>query len=95
MFFLLFLHINIDNFDIEACHKLQISTAFFLILSVFLAFNKTMEKLEKDGLSLKNFTYTNKKIADDIYEAINSTSFLGVSVSAYFICSSAFRKLRH
>lgn len=40
-----------------------------------------MEKLEKSGLSLKNFTYTNKKIADDIYEAINSTSFLGVSVS--------------
>lgn len=39
-----------------------------------------MEKLEKNGLSLKNFTYTNKKIADDIYEAINSTSFLGVSV---------------
>ena len=47
----------------------------------FPAFNKTMEKLEKNGLSLKNFTYTNKKIADDIYEAINSTSFLGVSVS--------------
>lgn len=43
-----------------------------------------MEKLEKSGLSLKNFTYTNKKIADDIYEAINSTSFLGVSVSDYF-----------
>lgn len=40
-----------------------------------------MEKLQKSGLSLKNFTYTNKKIADDIYEAINSTSFLGVSVS--------------
>lgn len=46
-----------------------------------LAFNKTMKKLQKSGLSLKNFTYTNKKIADDIYEAINSTSFLGVSVS--------------
>lgn len=43
-----------------------------------------MEKLEKSGLSLKNFTYTNKKIADDIYEAINSTSFLGVSVSDCF-----------
>lgn len=48
------------------------------------AFNKTMEKLAKTGLSLKNFTYTNKKIADDIYEAINSTSFLGVSVSQFY-----------
>ncbi|KAI8429731.1 hypothetical protein MSG28_000286 [Choristoneura fumiferana] len=49
------------------------------LVASFAAFNKTMEKLEKSGLSLKNFTYTNKKIADDIYEAINSTSFLGVS----------------
>ncbi|XP_049887183.1 gamma-aminobutyric acid type B receptor subunit 1 [Pectinophora gossypiella] len=53
--------------------------AYDAVWSVALAFNKTMEKLEKSGLSLKNFTYTNKKIADDIYEAINSTSFLGVS----------------
>nr|XP_034841362.1 gamma-aminobutyric acid type B receptor subunit 1 [Maniola hyperantus] len=53
--------------------------AYDAVWSVALAFNKTMEKLEKNGLSLKNFTYTNKKIADDIYEAINSTSFLGVS----------------
>ncbi|XP_013144269.1 PREDICTED: gamma-aminobutyric acid type B receptor subunit 1 [Papilio polytes] len=53
--------------------------AYDAVWAVALAFNKTMEKLEKNGLSLKNFTYTNKKIADDIYEAINSTSFLGVS----------------
>ncbi|GBP61572.1 Gamma-aminobutyric acid type B receptor subunit 1 [Eumeta japonica] len=53
--------------------------AYDAVWAVALAFNKTMEKLAKDGLSLRNFTYTNKKIADDIYEAINSTSFLGVS----------------
>ncbi|XP_037963696.2 gamma-aminobutyric acid type B receptor subunit 1 isoform X2 [Plutella xylostella] len=53
--------------------------AYDAVWAVALAFNKTMEKLAKSGLSLKNFTYTNKKIADDIYEAINSTSFLGVS----------------
>ncbi|KAJ9573678.1 hypothetical protein L9F63_008948, partial [Diploptera punctata] len=35
--------------------------------------------LNKHGKSLKNFTYTNKEIADDIYSAINSTQFLGVS----------------
>lgn len=46
------------------------------------AFNKTMEKLSKQGKSLKNFTYTDKEIADEIYSAINSTQFLGVSVRA-------------
>lgn len=40
-----------------------------------------MERLQKYGKSLKDFTYTNKEIADDIYSAINSTQFLGVSVS--------------
>jgi hypothetical protein len=32
------------------------------------------------GESLKNFTYNNKEIADEIYAAVNSTQFLGVSV---------------
>jgi hypothetical protein len=40
-----------------------------------------MERLNKHGKSLKNFTYTDKETADDIYSAINSTQFLGVSVS--------------
>lgn len=48
---------------------------------MFPAFNKTMERLNKHGKSLKNFTYTDKETADDIYSAINSTQFLGVSVS--------------
>lgn len=39
-----------------------------------------MEKLSKQGKSLKNFSYTNKEIANEIYSAINSTQFLGVSV---------------
>ena len=49
------------------------------------AFNKTMERLHKRGKSLKNFTYTDKETADDIYSAINSTQFLGVSVSVTLI----------
>lgn len=47
----------------------------------FSAFNKTMEKLNKQGKSLKNFTYNDKETADEIYSAINSTQFIGVSVS--------------
>lgn len=39
-----------------------------------------MEKLSKQGKSLKNFSYTDKEIANEIYSAINSTQFLGVSV---------------
>ncbi|CAD1475175.1 unnamed protein product [Heterotrigona itama] len=53
--------------------------AYDAVWSVALAFNKTMEKLSKQGKSLKNFTYTDKEIADEIYSAINSTQFLGVS----------------
>ncbi|KAK7868503.1 hypothetical protein R5R35_001911 [Gryllus longicercus] len=53
--------------------------AYDAVWAVALAFNKTMERLNKHGKSLKNFTYTNKEIADDIYSAINSTQFLGVS----------------
>ncbi|XP_034952272.1 gamma-aminobutyric acid type B receptor subunit 1 isoform X2 [Chelonus insularis] len=53
--------------------------AYDAVWSVALAFNKSMEKLLKMGKSLKNFTYTDKEIADEIYSAINSTQFLGVS----------------
>ncbi|KAK9884678.1 hypothetical protein WA026_007521 [Henosepilachna vigintioctopunctata] len=38
-----------------------------------------MDRLHKYGKSLKDFNYNNKEIADDIYSAINSTQFLGVS----------------
>lgn len=44
-----------------------------------------MNKLNRIGKSLKNFTYTDKETADDIYSAINSTQFLGVSVSMILI----------
>ncbi|XP_076755354.1 gamma-aminobutyric acid type B receptor subunit 1 isoform X2 [Xylocopa sonorina] len=53
--------------------------AYDAVWSVALAFNKTMEKLSKQQKSLKNFTYIDKEIADEIYSAINSTQFLGVS----------------
>lgn len=46
-----------------------------------LAFNKTMSILEKQGKSITSFNYNNKEIADHIYSAINSTQFLGISVS--------------
>ncbi|XP_064213785.1 gamma-aminobutyric acid type B receptor subunit 1 isoform X3 [Tribolium castaneum] len=53
--------------------------AYDAVWSVALAFNKTMDRLHKYGKSLKEFNYNNKEIADDIYSAINSTQFLGIS----------------
>lgn len=44
------------------------------------AFNKTMNILSKRGESLKSFSYTNEKIASELYSAMNSTEFLGISV---------------
>lgn len=55
--------------------------AYDAVWSVALAFNRTMERLRGRKRSLKDFTYTDKSIADEIYAAMNSTSFLGVSVS--------------
>ncbi|XP_060812342.1 gamma-aminobutyric acid type B receptor subunit 1 isoform X1 [Bombus pascuorum] len=72
-----------SSFDIDNNHYpegyQEAPLAYDAVWSVALAFNKTMEKLSKQGKSLKNFTYTNKEIADEIYSAINSTQFLGVS----------------
>lgn len=40
-----------------------------------------MSILEKQGKSITSFNYNNKEVADHIYSAINSTQFLGISVS--------------
>lgn len=74
--------------------------AYDAVWSVALAFNKTMEQLQKKRKkkyrSLKDFTYTDRETADEIYAAMNSTSFLGVSVSKIkyncnkFICREAY-----
>lgn len=57
--------------------------AYDAVWSVALAFNRTMERLARRDRrrSLKDFTYTDAEIAGEIYAAMNSTSFLGVSVS--------------
>ncbi|KYN12540.1 Gamma-aminobutyric acid type B receptor subunit 1 [Trachymyrmex cornetzi] len=62
--------------------------AYDAVWSVALAFNRTMERLSKLGNSLKNFTYENKEIADEIYAAVNSTQFLGVSPQGHVAFSS-------
>lgn len=39
-----------------------------------------MDHLHKYGKTLTEFNYNNKEIADEIYAAMNSTRFLGISV---------------
>lgn len=58
--------------------------AYDAVWSVALAFNRTMERLARKDKkrSLKDFTYTDAEIAGEIYASMNSTSFLGVSVSS-------------
>ncbi|XP_031622925.1 gamma-aminobutyric acid type B receptor subunit 1 isoform X2 [Contarinia nasturtii] len=55
--------------------------AYDAVWSVALAFNRTMEGLARKDKkrSLKDFTYTDGDIAGEIYAAMNSTSFKGVS----------------
>lgn len=60
--------------------------AYDAVWSVALAFNKTMEQLKRKAKrrTLKDFTYTDADTAGEIYAAMNSTSFLGVSVCILF-----------
>nr|XP_024216938.1 gamma-aminobutyric acid type B receptor subunit 1 isoform X2 [Halyomorpha halys] len=69
---------DIDNMRYPEGYQ-EAPLAYDAVWSVALAFNKTMARLQNRGRTLKSFTYTDKEIADDIYSAINSTQFLGVS----------------
>jgi len=52
---------------------------FFALYSV--AINRTIISLEKQGTGkLESFEYTDTRIAREIYEAMDATQFLGVSV---------------
>ncbi|KAK9747333.1 Receptor family ligand binding region [Popillia japonica] len=72
-----------DNYDIKNKRYpegyQEAPLAYDAVWSVALAFNKTMDRLHKYGKRLTEFNYNNKEIADEIYSAINSTQFLGIS----------------
>jgi hypothetical protein len=71
---------DIDHYRFPEGYQ-EAPLAYDAVWSVALAFNKSMERLKKRKRSLKDFTYTDKEIAEEIYAAMNSTQFLGVSVS--------------
>ncbi|XP_039624625.1 gamma-aminobutyric acid type B receptor subunit 1 isoform X1 [Polypterus senegalus] len=58
--------------------------AYDAIWALALALNKTAEQLAKKGLRLEDFNYNNKNITNEIYKAMNSSSFEGVSGHVVF-----------
>ncbi|XP_071947988.1 gamma-aminobutyric acid type B receptor subunit 1-like [Antedon mediterranea] len=54
------------------------------VWSIAMALNKTSNKLAERGLSLESYTYGNKDVADEIYTALNSSRFKGLSGTVAF-----------
>ncbi|XP_013406570.1 gamma-aminobutyric acid type B receptor subunit 1-like [Lingula anatina] len=53
--------------------------AYDAIWALAFAFNKTIPRLAAKGLKLEDFEYSKREIMEEIYNAMNSTNFLGVS----------------
>ena len=73
---------DIDNMKYPEGYQ-EAPLAYDAIWAVALALNKTIGSLKSKKKSLLNFTYEDKEMTDEIYSAINSTKFLGVSVSNF------------
>lgn len=54
--------------------------AYDAIWALALALNKTVAPLKAKGRRLEDFNYNNKDITSEIYRALNTSSFEGVSV---------------
>ncbi|NXX52183.1 GABR1 protein, partial [Scopus umbretta] len=63
--------------------------AYDAIWALALALNKTSAELVKKGLRLEDFNYNNKNITDEIYRALNSSAFEGVSGHVVFDASGS------
>lgn len=55
--------------------------AYDAVWALALALNKTVEPLKAKGRRLEDFNYNNHDITSEIYRALNTSSFEGVSVS--------------
>ncbi|XP_052790371.1 gamma-aminobutyric acid type B receptor subunit 1-like [Mya arenaria] len=58
--------------------------AYDAVWALALALNKTAERLAERGLNIEEFNYSNSEITHEIYSAMNSTRFLGVSGNVAF-----------
>lgn len=58
---------------------LEAPLAYDAIWAIAFALNNTIQKLERQGLSLESFNYTNNYIKDILYNSLANVQFLGVS----------------
>ncbi|KAH0630356.1 hypothetical protein JD844_013308, partial [Phrynosoma platyrhinos] len=63
--------------------------AYDAIWALALALNKTSAELVKKGLRLEDFNYNNRTITDEIYRALNSSAFEGISGHVVFDASGS------
>ncbi|XP_042308292.1 gamma-aminobutyric acid type B receptor subunit 1 [Sceloporus undulatus] len=63
--------------------------AYDAIWALALALNKTSTELVKKGLRLEDFNYNNRTITDEIYRALNSSAFEGISGHVVFDASGS------
>lgn len=66
--------------------------AYDAIWALALALNKTSGGGGRSGVRLEDFNYNNQTITDQIYRAMNSSSFEGVSVSYSGFCCAPHEK---
>lgn len=59
--------------------------AYDAVWALALALNKTVAPLKAKGRRLEDFNYNNHDITAEIYRAMNTSSFEGVSVSADYV----------
>ncbi|XP_060587127.1 gamma-aminobutyric acid type B receptor subunit 1-like [Ruditapes philippinarum] len=58
--------------------------AYDAVWALAIALNTTSERLRDRGLNIEDFNYSNSEITDEIYSAMNSTKFVGVSGNVAF-----------
>uniref|UniRef100_A0A8B9FQ78 Receptor ligand binding region domain-containing protein n=1 Tax=Amazona collaria TaxID=241587 RepID=A0A8B9FQ78_9PSIT len=63
--------------------------AYDAIWALALALNRTSAELHKRGLRLEDFNYNNRNITEEIYRALNSSAFEGVSGHVVFDASGS------
>ena len=68
--------------------------AYDAVWALALALNKTVGPLKAKGRRLEDFNYNNQDITAEIYRALNTSSFEGVSVSILYVTTERGWKLK-
>ncbi len=64
--------------------------AYDAVWALAFALDKAEKQLKRNGSSLRNFTYDNQEVYDVLYQAMEKTDFIGISVSVVYTLSQTF-----